>query len=116
MAGRKKSDPPRRKRPPAKTRARSAPVAITQNADTIDVAKLAKSHAEIAIGILIAMMKDDAATPAARISAANTLLQWASGRGRISTNAEAAGEEKIVRLYWAAPGETDSDDGSRSVS
>ena len=65
------------------------------------IESLARRHAEAAMAALAAVLQDKNATPAARISAASTILQWGFGRPAASVKGkpgEAA--EQIIRLSW----------------
>ena len=63
------------------------------------VETLAQRHAKRAIATLAAVIDDETATPATRISAATALLQW--GYGRPGTKMKAGeGGEQIIRLTW----------------
>jgi len=64
---------------------------------------LARRHAAAAVASLAAVLDDETATPASRISAATALLQW--GYGRPGTQAKAKideASEQVVRLTWGA--------------
>jgi hypothetical protein len=63
---------------------------------------LAQQQHKAAIAALAAVMADESAPPAARITAANTLLQWGFGKPTVAPKEETAAEksEQIVRLYW----------------
>ena len=74
-----------------------------------EVDQLAQRHATAAIKALVAVMKDDSASPAARISAAAALLQWGFGKTAAASKAKlpndpASGKaEYVIRLSWGAP-------------
>jgi hypothetical protein len=64
---------------------------------------IARGHGEAAIAALAAVMNDASASPAARVSAASTLLTWGFGRPGQPAG-EGKGErvrERVVRLGWA---------------
>lgn len=64
---------------------------------------IARGHGEAAIAALAAVMNDASASPAARVSAASTLLTWGFGRPGQQAG-EGKGErvrERVVRLGWA---------------
>lgn len=68
---------------------------------------LARRHAATAVSALAAVLVDEAATPAVRISAATALLQWGYGRPGTQSGAQAKGKpgeagEQVVRLTWGA--------------
>lgn len=65
-----------------------------------DSAALALGHATEAVATLAALMRDEGLTPAARISAANALLKWATVKG----NGKGKGAQ-VVYLYWAPSNE-----------
>lgn len=71
------------------------------------IATLAGAHAEAAIAALATIMANAEAAPAARIAAANTLLQWGCGkangvsRDRIDPEKLEDGARQVIRLYWA---------------
>lgn len=71
---------------------------------TLALEDLARAHAVEALATLAGIMTDEAAAPAARISAANALLQWGFGRPAARARPAAAGEAQVVRLSWG-PGE-----------
>jgi hypothetical protein len=70
---------------------------------------LARRHAAAAIQALAAVLVDETATPAVRISAASALLQWGYGRPGVQAKAKAGegkpgeGGEQYVRLIWGEP-------------
>ena len=81
-------------------------VAGTPNRITADVKALAGSYTSAALETLAEIMQDDAAPPAARVSAANSLLDRAHGRPR--QELEHAGSEKepltvIIREFVKPP-------------
>ncbi|WP_374382956.1 hypothetical protein [Dongia sp.] len=62
---------------------------------------LAQRNARRAIAALVAVVEDEAATHATRISAATAILQW--GYGRPGGKAKPGeGGEQIVRLVWGS--------------
>lgn len=62
---------------------------------------LARRHAAAAVAALAAVMQDENATPAARISAAGTLLQWGFGRPAAQVKGKPGEKgEQIIRLTW----------------
>ena len=66
---------------------------------------IARGHGEAAIAALAAVMNDASASPAARVSAASTLLTWGFGRPGQQAG-EGKGErvrERVVRLAWGIP-------------
>lgn len=67
-----------------------------------DLRSLARAHAAAAVDALAAVMRDSAATPAARVSAAGALLAWGYGKAVPVEDApsEAKSSERIVRLVW----------------
>jgi hypothetical protein len=66
-----------------------------------EIEHLARKHADAAVAALAAVMKDETATAAARISAASTLLQWGFGRTAAAVKGKAADNgEQIIRLTW----------------
>lgn len=69
------------------------------------IENLARRHAADAVAALAAVMQDENATPAARISAASTILQWGFGRPVATVKAK-PGEigEQIIRLSWSEAG------------
>jgi hypothetical protein len=65
------------------------------------LAALAQAKSEEAIAALTAVMRDAETAPAARISAANALLQWGHGKAtEAQKKAPPETREQIVRLYW----------------
>ncbi|WP_374374806.1 hypothetical protein [Dongia sp.] len=64
--------------------------------------RLAQQQSRAAIAALAAVMADESAPPAARITAANTLLQWGFGKPNAGQKEDAPAEksEQIVRLCW----------------
>ena len=62
---------------------------------------LARTHAEAALATLSGIMTDETAAPAARISAANALLQWGFGRPAARSRTGHADGVQLVRLCWA---------------
>jgi len=73
---------------------------------------LARTHAEAALATLSGIMTDETAAPAARISAANALLQWGFGRPAARSRTGGAGGPQLVRLSWAeAKVEADAESG-----
>lgn len=84
-------------------------VAGTPNKATADVKALAGSYTSAALETLAEIMQDDTAPPAARVSAANSLLDRAHGRPR--QELEHAGNEKepltvIIREFVKPDGTT----------
>ena len=81
------------------------------------VDKLAQRHAAAAVKALVAVMEDESASPAARISAAGTLLQWGFGKAGPATKSklpeDQAGRKAdyVIRLSWGArePAGTEAD-------
>jgi hypothetical protein len=69
---------------------------------TRKIETLARKHAAGAVTALAAVMQDENATPAARISAAGAILQWGFGRPAAGIKAR-PGEavDQIIRLTWA---------------
>jgi hypothetical protein len=81
--------------------------------DKAALRRLASRHAEAAVAALAAVMADENATPAARVSAATALLAWGFGRSS-AEDAEAGRDQepaRIVKLVWGGPplGAGDSD-------
>jgi hypothetical protein len=75
------------------------PVAAEPAADALQ--PLAQGQARRAIEALVAVMTDAAAPPAARISAATTLLTWGYGRPQGEGEcAPGARTEPVIRLAW----------------
>ncbi|MBL8709833.1 MAG: hypothetical protein JNL25_11615 [Rhodospirillaceae bacterium] len=73
---------------------------------------LARTHAVAALATLSGIMMDETAAPAARISAANALLQWGFGRPAARSRSGSAGGAQLVRLSWAeTKGEADAENG-----
>jgi hypothetical protein len=66
------------------------------------VQPLAQNHAEAAVKALVAVMQDETAPPAARITAAHTLLQWGYGKPGAAVPAEKTEKptEQVIRLCW----------------
>lgn len=72
------------------------------------VQPMAQRHASAALKALVAVMQDEMAPPAARIAAANTLLQWGYGKPIAAGSGEAAKKsqgEQVIRLCWGVEGE-----------
>lgn len=62
---------------------------------------LARRYAPAAVASLAAVLDDEAATPASRISAATALLQWGYGRpGPQAKGKPGESGEQLVRLTW----------------
>lgn len=81
-------------------------VAGTPNKATADVKALAGNYTTAALATLADIMQDDSAPPAARVSAANALLDRAHGKPR--QELEHAGSEKepvtvIIREFVKPP-------------
>jgi hypothetical protein len=67
------------------------------------IESLARRHAEAAVASLAAVLNDENATPAVRISAATALLQWGYGRPGAQTKGKPGDTgEQLVRLSWGA--------------
>ena len=66
---------------------------------------LARRYAAAAVASLAAVLDDETATPASRISAATALLQWGYGRPGQPKGKPGEGAEQNVRLTWGAAGE-----------
>ena len=68
------------------------------------VGPLARRHAEAAVAALVAVMNDAEAAPAARVSAASALLNWAYGK-TATERKDAAGAKapsvKVIKLRWS---------------
>lgn len=68
------------------------------------IQRLARQHAASAVQALVAVMTDDSASHAARVSAAGALLQWGFGKPTASrANLLSEGKKKaehIIRLTW----------------
>lgn len=64
-----------------------------------ELESLAQQHAKRAIAALAEVIEDETASPATRISAASTILQWGYGRpgGKVKAG---EGGEQIIRLTW----------------
>ena len=60
---------------------------------------LAQQHARRAIAALAKVVEDETASPATRISAASTILQWGYGRPGGKAKPGDAGEQ-VIRLSW----------------
>jgi len=60
---------------------------------------LARQHAKRAVEALAAVIDDTEATPATRISAASTILQWGYGRPGGKSKPGESGEQ-VIRLTW----------------
>ncbi len=78
---------------------RVAPAARPDGAVDPEIGALARRHAGAAVAALVAVMSDDDATPAARVSAASALLNWGYGKAGPAA-AEADAGPQIVRLVW----------------
>lgn len=79
-----------------------APKAGSRTPARPKVQPLAQNHAEAAVKALVAVMQDETAPPAARISAAHTLLQWGYGKPGAAPSPDAAQKplEQVIRLCW----------------
>jgi hypothetical protein len=64
------------------------------------IEKLARRHAVAAVAALAAVMQDETATAAARISAAGAILQWGFGRPQLQGKATNGEGEQVIRLTW----------------
>jgi hypothetical protein len=72
--------------------------------DAPNIEALARIHADRAVEALVAVMQDESATHAARVSAAGALLQWGFGkptaaRANISSS-DSQAEEHLIRITW----------------
>lgn len=69
---------------------------------------LAQEHAAAAVKALVAVMQDESASPAARISAAAALLQWGFGKSAPASKAKppegptGRKADYVIRLSWGA--------------
>jgi len=78
-----------------------------------EIGALARAHAAAAVAALVAVMQDETASHAARVSAAGALLQWGFGKADAATRAKLLRDlkakspvaEQVVRLRWAMPKE-----------
>ena len=63
---------------------------------------LARAHAAAAVEALAAVMRDPAATPAARVAAAGALLAWGYGKAAAVEDGRRSSRpgEQVVRLVW----------------
>jgi HEAT repeat protein len=67
------------------------------------IESLARRHAEAAVASLAAVLNDENATPAVRISAATALLQWGYGRPGAQIKVKPSENAvQLVRLSWGA--------------
>ena len=99
--------------------AREAASAKPKSAKTIrkpaKVDELAQRHAAAAVKALVEVMEDDSASPAARISAAATLLQWGFGKAAPAAKAKLLEGQQgrkadyVIRLSWGAPTPADEE-------
>jgi hypothetical protein len=66
---------------------------------------IAQRHSEDAMGVLIAIMGDEAAGPAARIAAANSVLAWghAGCMAELPINRGGASKRTAVGVEWSGP-------------
>lgn len=67
------------------------------------ISRLARAHAEAALAALIEVMGDRSAAPAARISAAGTLLNW--GFGKAGTGSDDGGGPTELVIRWQNGGQ-----------
>ena len=80
--------------------------------------KLAQQHAAAAVAALVAVMQDESASPAARISAAATLLQWGFGKAALGMKAKLPEDRQgrksdyVIRLSWGLPASADENAGA----
>lgn len=86
----------------ASARRRAKRLAPTSRPDDADpeIGALARRHAEAAVAALVAVMRDDDATPAARVSAASALLNWGYGKAGPAAPEGGESEPQVVRLVW----------------
>lgn len=62
---------------------------------------LARAHAAAAVEALAAVMRDSSATPAARVSAAGSLLAWGYGKSVPGEGERRTRQaEQVIRLVW----------------
>src|SRR5689334_3486761 len=90
---------------PHKTNARGGPrPAPREGAENPAIAALARRHAEAALAALIEVVGDCTASPAARISAASTLLNWGFGKAAPAGDDDNGPAELVIRWCSAQDG------------
>jgi hypothetical protein len=66
-----------------------------------DLAALAREHTEAAIEVLVEIMTNTAASPGARIAAANALLDRGYGKAPQSADAEPSNSDAFLQIWRA---------------
>ena len=76
-----------------------------------EIRSLARSHTEAALNCLAGIMNKDGAPEAARVAAANSLLDRGWGKAvQALAGADGEGPIQITRVELVAPGHDDSED------
>jgi hypothetical protein len=104
MMVRKPAKPKGKNKGENKTAPVSGKTAITAGGIPDEIAELARRHAADAVAALLAVMNNAKASPAARISAARTILEWgfqdpAEAKSGSGKNGDLP--QRLVRLRWA---------------
>lgn len=93
------------RRPQQKTQSAARPKsAANEGAESPAIAALARRHAEAALAALIEVVGDRTASPAARISAASTLLNWGFGKAAPAGDDDNGPAELVIRWCSAQDG------------
>ncbi len=76
-----------------------------------EIRSLARSHTEKALNVLVGIMSETKAPPAARVSAANSILERGWGKAvQALAGADGEGPILISRIEIVAPGYGNSED------